>query len=248
MRFTTLWTLLICLLTTGSAFAQEMLTERITLQYTTPLQVTVMLKKTRHYDESSAKPKGKKPEKVAIALPDGVLSIIPNAKNNTLSVKGTRAGIDNLKSLISILDVPKHKVTVKVRLVEVMFAADGTKTEKILLQPTLRTSENREKTITVPLPNKRSCVLGVTPRINEDGTLILVTLLSVQWENNSRDSLSRPVRMRPGETKRLAGVTNTEEAKVRSVIGGGNLPERWTGSFVGYYLDATPTVEAASAP
>jgi|GEM_PF-4442574 Type II secretory pathway, component PulD len=174
-------------------------------------------------------------------MPEGISAINPIEKGRALSVKGTPEGVELLKGLVSLLDVPTPQVRVALRVIQVTFGPNGKKTETVLQQPTITTRQNQAAQVQVPGGQNREIVIKVTPRVLGDGRTTLVTFLSVMWPNGGRDSLERPVVVPQGQARRVIGVTNSNETPVVQAVGQGQVPTTWSAPCQAIYVEATPT-------
>lgn len=218
---------------------QKPIATRISLRHADAADVITLLKRAHRSGKATAPTGAEGPDDW---MPGGVTAISPIEKGRALSVKGTPDGVRMLEGLVSLLDVPQKQVLVKMRVLRVSFGANGKKTETVLQQPRITTFHNKPAQIQIgDRSGRNNLLIRVTPRLPGGGQATLVTLLSVTWPRGTRDTLERPVSVPLGSTRRVIGVTDSEETPVMQAVGRGDLPEAWGKPCVAVYVEATPT-------
>ncbi len=175
-------------------------------------------------------------------LPEGIVLVAPNIRDNSLTVRGTARAIETLKERIQQTDLSPQKVLMNARVTSVRFTADGQRKETAM---PLSDKGNGIALLAALLRDQPVYTVSVLPRLNDDNSLTLTMVLG--FNNQAGLWERRTVRVQAGQTTPRFGVTNSPNAKVQEVVRQGRMPERWEGEFVAYYLEATPTITEDNA-
>jgi hypothetical protein len=101
------------------------------------------------------------------SLPKGLTTIFPNDGESSLVATGTPESVEELKSLIRLLDVQAKVVTAKMRLLE---RTSATKQATVWAEFSLSLANNATTEMNLLLGGKRM-ILAVTAHLNGDNTI-----------------------------------------------------------------------------
>jgi hypothetical protein len=183
------------------------------------------------------------------ALPIGIVSLNADKKRNELVAVGTPDAIEELRGLVGLMDIAPRNVRIDVRVVRVLFGPNGQKTESTLTSPAVTTATNKTAHVAIPdTTKKRTVVLELTPRFDDEGAITLVTLLGMKWESGSSTGIGGNLHTRDKQFHRISGITNTEDKALIQIVGQGQIPDKWTKAFSAYYLEVSARESTESKP
>jgi type II secretory pathway component GspD/PulD (secretin) len=215
----------------STVLAQEIVTERIALRFARPSEITRLINEKPPTDDA--------PESSSL-LPEGTKSVTADEADKTLVVQGTAQAIEQVKSIVRLLDVPKPRVDLRIRLVRVAFAADGTAKSTTPSAPIITSVENNMRATTRVEDQKTTWSVTVVPRINGDGSITVVGALSRREPGNVVSvSVKGSRRLGLRNTARLLGVTDSNDEAAQEQVGSGKDPQSGGAQTV-WYLEVTP--------
>ncbi len=112
------------------------------------------------------------------AMPPGVESAAPNDPEKRLVVRGTAAGISQVRGLIRLLDVPARTVRVTLKL-ERSLPGQNEASRKLLCTVETSAANNASFPVTFRMADAE-CVAVLKPRINGDKSVTFDTKLSLR--------------------------------------------------------------------
>ena len=114
------------------------------------------------------------------ALPQGIAEIAPNDADKTMIVSGMAASVNNVKTLCHLLDVKPRQLQIQMRLIEVRGGPSSKIRETVLAVPTVLVGDSESAQVSIGAPKVQGMNLQVTPTINGDKSITLLTALTVR--------------------------------------------------------------------
>jgi len=203
--------------------------ERIPLRYADPGQVATSIQASR--------------------LPDGVMRVSADPREkHTLRVIGTQDGIATVRQMASLLDVAPRKISLNTRIIRMRFLSGGKRDATVVRTVTATTTHNIPATTTFRDGKSNDVVqFTLTPRIpTKDAKQVALTVqFGIRFADGTGLSLGRglPIPFN-APLQRIIGLTENSDRAVLNAVARGELPSRWRGTFVVFYLE----VQIASPP
>ena len=206
--------LLLVVLDSRSAFAQQKIVrEKIALRFVIATKVVDYLKtntSSRYVGEG--RPNVEEP-----LLPPGIASVLPNKRDNSLTLRGTAEAVARLKETIRLLDIQPREVTIKLRLVRVPLTPSDEeeatpRSEEVIGAPILVTLNNQ--TGRVAVRGRGGYEVEITPRINGDNSVTLSAELRLLGLNNQVVSSARGTRRVTTPGERLLAVSDAANTRI----------------------------------
>jgi hypothetical protein len=112
------------------------------------------------------------------SLPKGLTTLVPNDGDGSLIVMGTPASIEELQTIVRLLDVQAKVVTAKMRLLQ---RTSSNKQASVLAEFSLNLANNATNEMNLLLESKR-VFLSITAHLNGDNTISWLTERELEKE------------------------------------------------------------------
>lgn len=134
----------------------------------------------------------RRPRTLCLTLPgSGEVQIVPDERARTLRVRGDADAVAQVRQMVALMDVRPRQVRIRLRLARVLPGRVGGAREQTLGAPTITAQNNQPATVALRGRNGADYTVVITPRINSDGSITLLTELS----RLSPRSVTTPMRM-----------------------------------------------------